>query len=323
MSKHDDNIYADLLAAAHSFCTTLTATLTAENNIPADPSIILSHFSTTPIPVIEEHGHKSLAPFIGRPFIGTDKVEQYFALQRATLRVEELQFPCLPEKKTDDHDHSHGDIDGHHDGNDRCGCGIPSMVRHHHHQEIEEQEEEIDEAVADLWIVDTINNMVSVTAIGKFVASQHTQHEHERERWEAKICYRLKLVREQRREVELEEWKIQRVDIWSDTGASKKAFFPFTICFLFLSLSFLLYSYSFYCPYHCYCIITEIELTNCLQCIWQAMASSRRLVLIVILNRWDVSWCTVQIGKVTSKEVRENRLHTEIFCIYISPTDIH
>jgi hypothetical protein len=190
MSKLE-TVYSDLLVAAHSFCTTLKLTLMTKH-VP-DPSIdILTHFSTTPTPVIEEHGHKSLAPFIGRPFIGIDKVEKYFALQAAAIDIEELQFPPLPGP-----------------GGRVNGAGIM------HHQEIEEEEEEIDKEMADLWLVDTENKMVSVAAMGRFITQQTQQ------RWETKVCYRLKLVLEQRREVELQEWEIQRVDIWSDTGASK------------------------------------------------------------------------------------------------------
>ncbi|KAK5081143.1 hypothetical protein LTR05_007937 [Lithohypha guttulata] len=73
-----------LLASAESFCNDIAS--------QADLETILSHFSTSYTPVALEHGHKQLAPFLGRPFLGIDGIKEYFGLLGKCLKHENMGF---------------------------------------------------------------------------------------------------------------------------------------------------------------------------------------------------------------------------------------
>lgn len=77
---------AELLASAHAFCYTFASSK------PLDD--ILACFSTDPAhpPQAIEHGLPSLAPFLGRAFVGIPALKQYFTLLAEHLKYENMQF---------------------------------------------------------------------------------------------------------------------------------------------------------------------------------------------------------------------------------------
>ncbi|KAL7627073.1 hypothetical protein AAE478_003849 [Parahypoxylon ruwenzoriense] len=79
---------AELLEAATAFCTSFAQKASTDE--------ILQHFSSSPSPEDEvlafEHGHPSLAPFLGRPFRGLDGVRSYFSLVASLLDYEDMRF---------------------------------------------------------------------------------------------------------------------------------------------------------------------------------------------------------------------------------------
>ncbi|RHZ52131.1 hypothetical protein CDV55_100023, partial [Aspergillus turcosus] len=54
--------------------------------------VLLSHFTTNPLPMVHEHGLPILAPFLGRTFTGTDGVGRYFELISDLLAFEKMSF---------------------------------------------------------------------------------------------------------------------------------------------------------------------------------------------------------------------------------------
>jgi hypothetical protein len=61
----------------------------------ASPSIILTHFTTSPPPVVHEYGNRHLQsqlPFIGRDFIGLSGVGEYFDLLAEHLSYSDMGF---------------------------------------------------------------------------------------------------------------------------------------------------------------------------------------------------------------------------------------
>ncbi|KAG6901550.1 hypothetical protein C0995_010660 [Termitomyces sp. Mi166 len=52
--------------------------------------ILISHFSTTATAF--EHGEPSLAPFLGRSFIGIDGIRRYFKIIASLLSYENMRF---------------------------------------------------------------------------------------------------------------------------------------------------------------------------------------------------------------------------------------
>ncbi|EAW09359.1 uncharacterized protein ACLA_035620 [Aspergillus clavatus NRRL 1] len=54
--------------------------------------VLLSHFTTNPLPMVQEHGLPILAPFLGRTFTGTDGVGRYFELISDLLSFENMSF---------------------------------------------------------------------------------------------------------------------------------------------------------------------------------------------------------------------------------------
>jgi hypothetical protein len=187
--EESDSLYAELLATAREFLLLLAS--------DESPRAILSKLSTTPCPIIEEHGDSTLFPFVGHPFIGIDQVQQYSELRATHLRIDKLNLPssCTYEKSSSSEQNDHILTD--------------TPIRRHH-EDIERMDDEIDEYQADGWIVDTNTNAVSVVAHG-ILTSLIT-----RQQWDSRICYRLLLVSEKRREAELAEWKVHRVDSWAD-----------------------------------------------------------------------------------------------------------
>lgn len=53
---------------------------------------LLAHFTRSPLPIIHEHGHPSLAPFLGRTFTGTDGIARYFSLLQDLLEITDMVF---------------------------------------------------------------------------------------------------------------------------------------------------------------------------------------------------------------------------------------
>lgn len=76
---------ATLLPPVQSLLKALTAT-------PPSPSEILKTFTSTPIPLVHEHGLPQLAPFLGRSFTGQDGVARYFQLLGETVEIREMVF---------------------------------------------------------------------------------------------------------------------------------------------------------------------------------------------------------------------------------------
>ncbi|KAL2000694.1 hypothetical protein VTN02DRAFT_2755 [Thermoascus thermophilus] len=54
--------------------------------------VLLSHFTSDPMPIAHEHGHPDLAPFLGRTFNGVDGVGHYFDLIAEHLAFEHVRF---------------------------------------------------------------------------------------------------------------------------------------------------------------------------------------------------------------------------------------
>ena len=73
-----------LLDAASSFCRDF-----AEKK---DPDVLLQHFSTMYKCTIIEHGQQSLAPFLGRTFVGLPAIRSYFTLISELLAYEGMRF---------------------------------------------------------------------------------------------------------------------------------------------------------------------------------------------------------------------------------------
>jgi len=72
--------YTSILSAARAL-TTAFAT--------ASPDL-LTHFSSRP--TAHEHGHLSLAPFLGRPFTGPEGLGEYFSLLEKYLSYKNMHF---------------------------------------------------------------------------------------------------------------------------------------------------------------------------------------------------------------------------------------
>lgn len=53
---------------------------------------VLAHFSTSTIPIAVEHGHSSLAPFLGREFVGLEDVKTYFYILAKTVKYDNMEF---------------------------------------------------------------------------------------------------------------------------------------------------------------------------------------------------------------------------------------
>lgn len=75
---------SQLLKSAQNFCNAFSE--------KKDADVILSHFSTTHEISVIEYGAPILAPFIGRPFIGTTEVQQYFGLIGSLLSYKDISF---------------------------------------------------------------------------------------------------------------------------------------------------------------------------------------------------------------------------------------
>lgn len=80
---------AGLLSAAKSLCDDFSGA--------SSTSTLLSHFSTASAPdsnppTAYEHGHPSLAPFLGQPFLGLAGVEEYFNKVQECLTFENMRF---------------------------------------------------------------------------------------------------------------------------------------------------------------------------------------------------------------------------------------
>lgn len=74
----------ELLNSAKAFCTSFA------DKVPIDT--ILSHFSRTHQITVIEHGDPSLAPFLGRPYNGTNGVTEYFETISSHLSYGSLSF---------------------------------------------------------------------------------------------------------------------------------------------------------------------------------------------------------------------------------------
>ncbi|KAF8247522.1 hypothetical protein K440DRAFT_628761 [Wilcoxina mikolae CBS 423.85] len=74
-----------LLSAALCLCTDFACPSTTT-------AILLTHFTTSVPPTAIEHGHPSLAPFIGRAFNGRDEVARYFDMLARLLTFENMRF---------------------------------------------------------------------------------------------------------------------------------------------------------------------------------------------------------------------------------------
>lgn len=55
-------------------------------------SELVRYFTSDPMPIAHEHGHPSLAPFLGRTFTGQDGIMQYFDLISQYLTFENMRF---------------------------------------------------------------------------------------------------------------------------------------------------------------------------------------------------------------------------------------
>ncbi|PKX91796.1 uncharacterized protein P174DRAFT_422944 [Aspergillus novofumigatus IBT 16806] len=55
-------------------------------------TVLLSHFTADPLPMVHEHGLPVLAPFLGRTFTGKDGVGRYFELIADLLSFEKMSF---------------------------------------------------------------------------------------------------------------------------------------------------------------------------------------------------------------------------------------
>jgi len=74
-----------LLSAALCLCTDFACPSTTT-------AVLLAHFTTSVPPTAIEHGHPSLAPFIGRLFTGRDEVARYFDLLTELLTFGKMRF---------------------------------------------------------------------------------------------------------------------------------------------------------------------------------------------------------------------------------------
>ncbi|PWY68566.1 hypothetical protein BO94DRAFT_302210 [Aspergillus sclerotioniger CBS 115572] len=70
----------------HTFLTTLSD---PQSN-PLES--LLPKFTTSPAPLIHEHGLPSLAPFLGRDFVGQDGIKEYFLTMGGVLGFEDMRF---------------------------------------------------------------------------------------------------------------------------------------------------------------------------------------------------------------------------------------
>jgi len=73
-----------LLHAAQALCHDFAA--------KKDVDVLIGHFSRTHQCTAIEHGEQSLAPFIGRPFVGLDAIRSYFQQLSAFLTFENMRF---------------------------------------------------------------------------------------------------------------------------------------------------------------------------------------------------------------------------------------
>ena len=76
---------ADLLNPVHAFLSALT-------NPNPNPDNLLSTFTTSPKPLVHEHGLPQLAPFLSRPFTGQDGIATYFELISSLLSIKNMVF---------------------------------------------------------------------------------------------------------------------------------------------------------------------------------------------------------------------------------------
>ncbi|RAL02882.1 uncharacterized protein BO80DRAFT_443133 [Aspergillus ibericus CBS 121593] len=78
--------------ATHTFLTTLThpPSQSSPQSNPLSP--LLKTFTTHPTPLIHEHGHPALAPFLGRDFIGQSGVQEYFTTMGGLLGIRGMKF---------------------------------------------------------------------------------------------------------------------------------------------------------------------------------------------------------------------------------------
>ncbi|KAJ5970542.1 uncharacterized protein N7479_000460 [Penicillium vulpinum] len=75
----------DLLKPIHALLEALTDPTTTPNQL-------LSTFTTSPKPLVHEHGLPQLAPFLGRPFTGQDGIATYFKLLSSLLSIKNMAF---------------------------------------------------------------------------------------------------------------------------------------------------------------------------------------------------------------------------------------
>lgn len=80
-----------LITPAQNLSRTFAAPPSSSDSDPTG-EMILSHFTTTPCPLAIEHGHPSLAPFLGRAFQARDGVARYFNLLASTLSYRDMVF---------------------------------------------------------------------------------------------------------------------------------------------------------------------------------------------------------------------------------------
>ncbi|KAF9008802.1 hypothetical protein BDQ17DRAFT_77510 [Cyathus striatus] len=73
-----------LLAAASRFCDAIAQ----KQDMPS----IIAHLSSTHQITATEYGESCLAPFLGKPFIGTSGVQRYFELIGSLLSFESMRF---------------------------------------------------------------------------------------------------------------------------------------------------------------------------------------------------------------------------------------
>ncbi|TFK43272.1 hypothetical protein BDQ12DRAFT_731313 [Crucibulum laeve] len=74
----------NLLSVAKTFCDAFSQ----KKDVPP----ILALFSTTHQVSALEHGEPSLAPFLGRPFVGTANVQKYFEIIGSLLSYDDVKF---------------------------------------------------------------------------------------------------------------------------------------------------------------------------------------------------------------------------------------
>ena len=76
---------ANLIKPIHALLQALT-------NPSPNPDNILLTFTTSPNPLVHEHGLTQLAPFLGRPFTGQDGIATYFELISSLLSIKNMVF---------------------------------------------------------------------------------------------------------------------------------------------------------------------------------------------------------------------------------------